>query len=117
MAARGDPESFEAVMLMLEGLIFDRNRMRFFLGIVYEASEDPDLRVVLAAHARGLAELVAPHFGRGADDPDVLAFIDLIRGLGVRRLLDPDNTAPQRAILERAAARVGLTRSRPAPDR
>jgi DNA-binding transcriptional regulator YbjK len=117
MSAQGGAGSFDAIMRMLEGLIFDRNRMRFFLGIIHEASEDPELRIVLAAHARGLAELVAPHFGRAADDPDVLAFIDLLRGLGLRMLLEPDRSVTARSVLESAAARFGLKKRRIASGR
>jgi len=108
MSAQGGVESFDAIMQMLEGLIFDRNRMRFFLGIIHEASEDPELRAVLAMHARGLAELVAPLFGRAADDSDVLAYIDLLRGVGLRMLLEPDRSVMARSVLESAAERFGL---------
>lgn len=115
ISARGGPESFVALLQMIEALIFDRNRMRFFLGIIYEASEDPELRDVLAAHARGLAELVAPHFGRATDDPEVLAFIDLLRGLGLRMLLEPDSSIEPRRALEQAAARLGLKNQKLTP--
>jgi len=110
MSQRGGAASFDAVMGLLEGLIFDRNRMRFFLSIIHETSGDPELRSILAAHARGLAELVSPHFNRGADDPDVLAYIDLLRGLGLRMLLEPERNVTARSVLESTAARFGLTK-------
>jgi DNA-binding transcriptional regulator YbjK len=110
-SAQGAPQDWEALMATLQGLMFDQNRMRFFLGIIHEASEEPELRAILAAHARGLTELAAPAFGRDADDPDVIAFIDLLRGIGLRMLLEPDQAAPSRPDPAVLAARFGLRRA------
>ncbi len=101
LTAHGGIESTDAVMGLLESLMFDRNRIRFFLGIILEASEEPELRTILAAHARGPAELVAPLFGRATDDPDIIAFIDLLRGIGLRMLLEPEKTAAASPDLRR----------------
>jgi hypothetical protein len=94
--------------------MFDRRRMRFFLAIVLGAGEEPELRPVLAAHARELSQRVAAAFGREADDPSALAFVDLLRGLGLRLLLEPENTPARGEIdLEALAASLGLRRSAP----
>lgn len=101
-------EDFDRVMKSLADIMFDRDRMRFFLGIVLEASEDPKLRAVLAAHARRLAEVVAPRFGRNADDPAVIAFIDNLRGMGLRMLLEPDRKTRKGVDVEALAISFGL---------
>jgi len=100
----------------LHSLMFDRNKMRFFLSSVIEASEHADLRATLAAHARGLTEELAPAFGRTADDPDVVAFVDMLRGLGLRLLLEGDQNRSQGIDLNALAARFGLVRSSRADD-
>ncbi len=110
LATQGAPKNWETLMAFLEGLMFDPHRMRFFLGIIHEASDELELRSILAAHARGLAELAAPIFGRVTDDPDVIAFIDLLRGVGLRMLLEPDQSALIRPDVEALAARFGLSR-------
>jgi AcrR family transcriptional regulator len=107
-AARGKTQPAEDVVELLESLMFDRNRMRFFLGIILAASEEPELRRVLEAHARRPAELAALLFGREAADPDVIAFIDLLRGLGLRMLLQPENAAAAPPDIFALAARFGL---------
>ncbi|MBY6242360.1 TetR/AcrR family transcriptional regulator [Methylosinus sp. Sm6] len=106
-AGDADPLA-EAITLML-----DRRRMRFFLAIVLGAAEQPELRPVLAAHARELTARVAAAFGRGADDPSAAAFVDLLRGAGLRSLLEPETMRLDKAEAERLAAALGL--SRPSP--
>lgn len=101
---------FDAVMGILKGLMFDRHRMSFFLGIILEAAEEPDLRTIVAAHTRGLIEMVAPQFGRDANDPNVIAFIDLLRGIGIRMLLEPDPKRARSPDPEKLAASFGLHR-------
>lgn len=108
--AKGAPEDFDKAMKSLADIMCDSDRMRFFLGIVLEASEDPKLRAVLASHARGLAEAVAPLFGRTADDPAVLAFIDNLRGMGLRMLFEPDRKTRKRVDFEAIAGSFGLRR-------
>lgn len=88
-ARDAEPPAPEALLELLPGLMLDRNRMRFFLGIVLEASEDPELRAILDEHARGLATALAPCFGKSADDPAVIAYVDQVRGIGLRALLAP----------------------------
>lgn len=110
LAAHRGAADFDAVMGLLSDLMFDRHRMRFFLGILLEASEEPELRKILAEHARGPAELAAAQFGRASDDPDVIAFIDLLRGVGLRLLLEPDQSVAAVSDPERLAAGFGLHR-------
>ncbi|HMK91180.1 MAG TPA: helix-turn-helix domain-containing protein [Methylocystis sp.] len=105
---RAEPASREAVTQSLANLMFDRQRMRFFLGVVLEIGGQPDLAPALSEHARELSEQVAPLFGRGADDPTVAAFIDALRGAGLRLLLEPDARRPSDADLCALADRFGL---------
>jgi AcrR family transcriptional regulator len=107
---RSKSKDSNAVFEYLAGLIFDRRRMQFFLGIVLAASEEPELRAVLAAHAGELARRAAPSFGRREDDPAILAFIDILRGMGFRMLLEPDNVGKNNVDLEALAASFGLHR-------
>lgn len=104
-AAAGDP------LNELQTLILDRNQMKFFLGAVLEASERADLRASFAAHARGAREALASAFGREPDDPDVIAFVDALRGMGLRLLLEPDRKRAMPRDLAALAARFGLVRS------
>jgi hypothetical protein len=77
---------------------------------VLAASEEPELRAVLAAHAGELARRAAPSFGRREDDPAILAFIDILRGMGFRMLLEPDHVGKNNVDLEALAASFGLHR-------
>lgn len=86
-ARDGAPRSPQQLLELLPSLMLDRARMRFFLSIILEASEDPELRAVLDVHAKGLAAAVAPCFGRAPDDPAVIAYVDQVRGIGLRALL------------------------------
>ncbi|MFC5393514.1 TetR/AcrR family transcriptional regulator [Bosea vestrisii] len=88
-AREGAPRTPQQLLDLLPSLMLDRARMRFFLSIILEASEDPELRSILNEHARGLAAAVAPCFGREPDDPAVVAYVDQVRGIGLRALLAP----------------------------
>jgi AcrR family transcriptional regulator len=107
--SESDRETLDELFIALEALMFDRRRMRFFLGIVLEASEEPELRPLLAAHADALTERVARGFGRPAEDPAVTGFVDALRGAGLRMLLQPETALPEKDV-ERIAARFGLHR-------
>jgi AcrR family transcriptional regulator len=102
-----DVDPLEAV----RALMFERNRMRFFVSVVAQASDQSDIRATLAAHARGVAEQLAPVFGRTADDPDIIAFIDMLRGMGLRLLLESDDKRRAAVDIDALAARFGLRRS------
>jgi AcrR family transcriptional regulator len=103
------PETLDQALKLLESLIFDPNRMRFFLGAVVEAGEDEDLRDVLAQHAQALCGQIAPFFHRSAEDPAIVAFIDQLRGMGVRRLLEPGHETRLGQELMKLASECGLT--------
>lgn len=107
---KGGAESFDDVMRALEALMFDRRRMRFFLGIVLEASEEDDLRPILEEHAQQLAKRVALQFHRPGDDPAVTAFIDSLRGMGLRKLLEAKGVSPPEINIEEIAESFGLQR-------
>jgi len=96
------------VLALLGNLMFDGRRMRFFIGIILEAGEDPELRSIVHDHARGLAAWVAPHFGRRPDDQAVIAFIDHLRGIGLRMLLEPALPSAARPDLRALAKAFGL---------
>ncbi|MGD9540256.1 TetR family transcriptional regulator [Methylocystis sp.] len=95
----------------VRALMFDRNKMRFFLSVVAQASDQADIRATLAAHAAGVAEQLAPLFGRTADDPDIIAFVDMLRGMGLRLLLETDDKRRASVDLDALAARFGLSRA------
>lgn len=101
-------------LVAVQSLMFDRNRMRFFLSVVAQASDRAEIRATLAAHAHGVAEQLAPIFGRSADDPDIVAFVDMLRGMGLRLLLEADNKRKAPVDLEALAGRFGLKRARKA---
>ncbi len=105
---RGAVLDVDGVLALTRQLMFDRNRLRFFLGIVLEASEEPELRPILDAHARGFAAAVAAAFGRNAEDPAALAFVDRVRGMGLRHLLDPSLGADAVDLMA-VAAECGLS--------
>jgi AcrR family transcriptional regulator len=111
------PQSRAQAMQLLEELMFDANRMRFFLGAVIEAGDDANLRKALAAHVEGLAKEIAPHFGRTADDPVVGALLDQLRGLGIRLLLEPKKRVEQKIDVPAIANELGLlTQDPPGSD-
>ncbi len=107
----GAAPDFEA---MLQSLMFDRNRMRFFLGIVIAVSEEPELRAILRQHTHHLLQAIAAHYGREPSDPDVIMFVDCLRGVGLRHLLEPDNPIDTAPSVGELAARFGLEISSPA---
>lgn len=109
----GPPKSRAQAVQLLEELMFDANRMRFFLGAVIEAGDDANLRKTLAAHVDGLAKEIAPHFGRTADDPAVGALLDRLRGFGIRLLLEPRMRAEQKIDVRAIANELGLLMQNP----
>jgi AcrR family transcriptional regulator len=89
-------------------LILDRRRMQFFLGIILAASEEPDLKRVVADHMEMLPQKLAAIFGRSETDPAVLAFVDQLRGLGLRALLQEESLTEKAPDLTELAHRNGL---------
>ncbi|HXV32045.1 MAG TPA: helix-turn-helix domain-containing protein [Sinorhizobium sp.] len=87
-------------------LMFDGERIRFFLSILLEIGDDPELQAILRDHAARFEAAAASHFGRGAGDPAVTAFVDELRGIGIRLLMHPE--ALSLPDVEAVAARHGL---------
>jgi AcrR family transcriptional regulator len=102
------PKSLDEAFAFLEALIFDAHRMRFFLAAVIEAGDEDELRRVLARHASTLADQIAPFFGKSRDDPTVSSFIDRLRGLGIRFLLEPEQRGRRGKDLRKIAKECGL---------
>lgn len=106
-AACSEPTEDLPLASLLANLMFDRERMRFFLSIILEVGDDPELRPALAAHAAGLASFIAGRIGRCPNDPAILGFIDELRGAGLKMLLE----TPQQAgdvLVQEIAAKHGL---------
>jgi AcrR family transcriptional regulator len=99
----------EDMLEALKNLMFGA-RMRSFLAVVLGASQEEELRSILAAHAQALTGRVAAYFGREPNDPAVAGFIDRLRGLGLRALLEPDLAAMEMDEMERLADEFGLRR-------
>jgi AcrR family transcriptional regulator len=102
------PADIREALRFLEALMCDANRMRFFLAAVVEAGEAGELRKVLAEHAAAFTGQIAKIFGRPADDPDVVAFLDRLRGLGIRLLLEPKRRTGTKIDLAEIASEHGL---------
>lgn len=102
------PRSVDEALKFLEALMFDSTRMRFFLGAVVEAGEENALRKALGDHASALTRQIARIFDRGEEDPAILAFIDRLRGLGIRVLLEPKRRGRQKMDLKKIASEHGL---------
>src|SRR3546814_11244231 len=90
---------------------FDLGRMRVCLRMGADVSESDELLSIVAAHGRSLGTAIAPVFGRSPDDPDILAFVDLMRGRAMRHLLHPEQPVPDRSEMLAAAARLSLKRA------
>lgn len=103
-ASKGPVSIFE----QLAGVMFDRRRMQFFLGIVLATSDEPELRAAVAAHADELVRRTADSFGRTEADPGVRAFIDMLRGIGFRMVLKPDEAETDEIDMASLAASFGL---------
>lgn len=88
-AARNAPAPAPSLEDMLSRLLFDRERMRFFLAIMLEVDDDRELQRVLHEHLTSLADAVAAQLGRPAGDAAVQSFVDELRGIGLRHLSDP----------------------------
>jgi len=104
----GRPKTIDQALAFLEELMFDPNRMRFLIGAVIASADETELREALEKHANQLIEQTASLFGRGAKDPAVLAFIDRLRGLGIRILLEPASKDRKKIDMKAIAAECGL---------
>lgn len=105
----------EPLDVAIHELVTDRARMRFFLGLIDQALDEPQIMEILRAHMRELPVMAARAFGRDPADPAIEALVDQLRGLGLRALVFPG--AAKRFRPRAAAARLGLepTETAPAP--
>jgi len=92
----------------MAALVLDRRRMQFFLGIILAASEEPELKLIVAEHIQMQSKKLAVLFGREEADPAVLAFVDQLRGLGLRALVQGEELREKAPDLAELAKRNGL---------
>jgi AcrR family transcriptional regulator len=97
--------NFRDIAPFLQGLMFDPKRARFFFSVLLEVSDNPELRPTIAAHAQGFTAFLAPFFRRMPDDPLVQHFVDLLRGMALRKLMEPKMPQPD---LVKLAENFGL---------
>lgn len=71
----------------LELVASDRKRISFFLNLIVEAEQEPALRRMVYEHMTAFDAVVARTYGREAGDPDIEAFVDSLRGFGMKQLL------------------------------
>jgi len=88
------PDNFQDLIPLIQGLMFDPQRARLFFSVLLGVSENPQLRPSMAEHGRGFSAFLAPYFGRHPDDEDVQLFVDLLRGMALRKLIEPDMPLP-----------------------
>lgn len=91
----------------LDTLVNDRKRMRFFLGLIVEADEDPKIRKLVSAHVKQFNCLVCHYFQRPENDPDVEAFLNTLRGFGLMNLLKSRNS--KKINVKKLAQQFGLS--------
>jgi len=91
-------------------VVLDPVRMEFFLGILLAASADPELRDIVRTHADEFTRHVGGLLGRQSDDAALIAFIDEIRGAGLRRVMGDPRASD--ADVTAIARRHGLLDSR-----
>lgn len=99
-----DPEHIDAA---LELVAFDRRRISFFLNLIVEAENEPALRHMVHEHMTAFDAVVARAYGREVGDPDIEAFVDSLRGCGMKQVLS--DAAPTLDI-DGLARRFGLER-------
>lgn len=71
----------------LELVAADKRRISFFLNLIVEAEHEPQLRKIVYEHMTAFDAVVAQAYGRKPADPDVEAFVDSLRGLGMKSVL------------------------------
>ncbi|MBD8553711.1 TetR family transcriptional regulator [Rhizobium sp. CFBP 8762] len=110
-AQQGASTTGMTVAESLASLFFDPERMRFLLSIILEVGDDPELQAILKAHAQNLCASIAMRVGRAPDDADVSAFIDELRGLGLRALMQPHLRTEHTRLIADAATRNAIVLS------
>lgn len=101
-------EGVEDIGAGLELIATDRRRIGFFLNLIVEAEQEPALRRMVYQHMAAFDALVARAFGRDAGDPDVGAFVDSLRGFGMKQLL---RESPEMIDIDALARRFGLVQA------
>lgn len=86
-------------------ITFDAESMRFYLSMLLASANSPDLRAAIRAHTQVIEADLAVWLGRRPGDWSVSAFVDEVRGLGVRALVEQDMTMPDFRAM---SARHGL---------
>lgn len=89
----------------LQMIVSDRRRIRFFMGLVIEAEQEPALRRMVYDHMAQFDRMVAAYFGRAEGDEDVEAFLNVLRGFGMKQLL---RARPEKIDIAVLAKRFGL---------
>ena len=92
----------------ISGLMFDRDRMLFFLGILLAAAKEQELRAEVRKHMDAFATEVAAAFGTVPGAPALLSFLDEVRGLALRRLRGEEGATASAAEVTAIARRHGL---------
>ena len=82
-------------------ITFDAESMRFYLSMLLASASSPDLRAALRAHAQAIEAELAEWLGRRPGDRSVSAFVDELRGLGLRALVEPDLAMPDVRVMAR----------------
>ncbi len=100
-----DPEHIGSALDLVAS---DRRRISFFLNLIVEAEQEPALRRMVYEHMAAFDTVVARAYGRDVGDPDVEAFVDSLRGFGMKQLLRDD---AKTIDIDALAARFGLSRA------
>lgn len=69
-------------------LITDPRRMRFFLSLILEAQDDPELKTIIHNHMQKFNELVVEQLDKKYEAEKVTSVLDLFRGIGIQSLLE-----------------------------
>ncbi len=80
-------------------LITDPRRMRFFLSLILEAQDDPELKTIINNHIQKFNSLVVEQLDKKYEAEKVISILDLFRGLGIQSLLD-NKKQPTKEILK-----------------
>ena len=101
--------SRDEAMRFLEALFFEPNSMRFFRQLIVQAGRaGRPAQGALADHVATLNAEIASFFNRPSDDPAVVMFIDRLRGLAIRLLVEPKGRDRPKIHLKKIAEECGL---------
>ena len=97
----------EAIEL-IESLMLNPKKMGFFIGLIAESSDEKELKKLLALHAKGFVDHICKLFGREDGDPTVQDFVDQVRGIGLRNLLETEAKLKKEINIRKIAQNYGL---------